>query len=200
MEIPGSQARILVAPFTGAKINASSMTIYRFRRARVRPRAPRIEGTNSEGLPGALRGNAWGPTIVPGGTFPSANLMPPIGAIPYPHFKQMPYESQLPGVAVTDLEVENATWDHDQIMFDLPGALLTNIIPQRYITVVVIPNWLKFSAADIYQFYSIYIEESPHNIDIKENQPVTFSGFSNGPWLYPRSSAMPAFLANQATP
>lgn len=180
MEIPGSQARLYVGR-VGTGAFPGSFGIFRFRRANIRPRAPRIDGTNSEGLPGAVRGN----TFTPG-----TALTPIVGGTTFPTFKEYPHESQLPGVGVCDIEIEQVTWDIDQIVYAVPaGGTFVNITPQRYYSAVIAPVWSRLTARDLYTFYSIYVEEARHSIDVKEAQPVNVTGYTNGPWTFPRGDA-----------
>lgn len=199
--IPGSQARMFVLRGGGSPLG--SAVIFRFRRINIRPRVPRIDATNSEGLPGDVRGDSW---PVPNGILPpvpgplpaaglsggaGVALPHPLGGF-FPAFKNYPYESQLPGVGVCDVEVEQATWDTDQIPFQipLPGGNNNIIMPGKYIQVVIRPNYWQTGKRFAYTFWSLYVEESPHRIDTKGDQPVSFTSYSNGPWTYPAVSGM----------
>lgn len=219
MMIPGSQARLWIGFHAYSNFGKSpalilsAMRVFRFRTINVRPRAPRIDVTNSEGLPGATPGSDLLP--VGGGGWPVAPaaaapdpgpVIPPVTfggpAMSFLPFKLYPSESQLPGVGVCDVEVEQASWDYSQIVYSFPlaAASLVPIVPQRYISMVIAPNWFRVFTPELWIFPSIYIEEAPHRINVKQDQPVSFTGYTNGPWRYPQSAAgaMTAFPSTGA--
>lgn len=171
MQIVGSQARLIMG-LGGPLSNLSGGSIFRFKRVRITPRAPAIKGTNSEGLPGAVRGSTW--------TAATGN-----------EWKNYPSETQLPGIGVCEIEVEQACWDSDQIIYQFPGPTIA-IWPQRYIrNVAFLPNFRQAAIVpgNVVQnhwfFNSIYIEEAPHEVEIDGEQRVTWRGLSNGGWRYP---------------
>jgi hypothetical protein len=179
MMIPGSQARFIVFPHV---TGVTTGMIFRFRRATITPRVPAIDVTNNEGLPGAVRGTDW-PSTEAGLLTGIANNL--IAAAPnFVPFKDYPYESQLPGVGVCELEIEQASWEFDQILFHTP-TVTNPIMPGRYIRGVMRPNYWQTGSRFAYSWYSLYVEESPHRIDVKGDQPITFRARSNGPWTYP---------------
>lgn len=194
MMIPGSQARLWIGqPVTDntTSMNITLMRVFRFRTINIRPRAPRIDVTNSEGLPGGVRGNLWD---APGanGIAQSGQVWNPFVVanqrLPFTGFKNYPTESQLPGIGVCDVEVEQASWDFQQIVYSVPnGVIPIEIIPQRYISCVIAPNWQRLNTPELWVFPNIYIEEAPHRINVKQDQPVTFTGYTNGPWRYPQN-------------
>lgn len=162
MMIVGSQARMMVGrPFNlFQNFNLVSFRVFRFSRLELRPRAPRISGANSEGLPGAVRGNTW---LINHGN----------------RWKDYPVMSQLPGVAEWELRVTQMSFDIDQVIYQAPFA----IVPQRYIGAFIWPDY-AFPAIR-YVISSLYIEESPHVIDVARDQPVDFTGYSNGGVIFP---------------
>lgn len=161
MNIPGSQARLVL---NGLR--------FRFERMEVRIRAPRIMSTNSEGLPGAVRGNTW------------INAFMAL-------WKNYPTVSIMPGVAEMEVRVTQASWDFDQVIYQVP--LATPIIPQRYVTnFAMAPNHRQSAPQFLYACGSMYVEEANHVVEVIRAQPVDFTMWSNGPFTMP-SSALTSF-------
>lgn len=163
MMVPGSQARL----FLGGAFTLNSLVIFRFERMEIRPRAPRIPGTNSEGLPGAVRGNAW----------VAANMS---------LFKRYPHVSNLPGVGEWEVRVTQAHWDYDQVIYQVPSV--NPIIPQRYVGMMCRPHFGMVQPQFSYVAPCMYVEEASHVIEVMRGQPVDFTMYSNGPFQFPQTS------------